>query len=151
LNCPVQRSSHLKAEASFAVLQFSGTNEKAVLQGFGTNDKGDRIAFNNMIYSTPEIERIAVSAFELAMKRSKRLCSVDKANVLEVSQLWREVRAAIAGIPFMCGCRKLLQGQALGETLNGHVARCVRQMCENTPKKKVNAGLHVPWTEAPQG
>jgi 3-isopropylmalate dehydrogenase len=44
-----------------------------------------------MVYTEPEIERIAVNAFEAAQKRSKRVCSVDKANVLEVSQLWREV------------------------------------------------------------
>ena len=53
---------------------------------------GQRRAFNTMVYTESEIERIAVNAFELAMKRGKRLCSVDKANVLEVSQLWREVR-----------------------------------------------------------
>jgi 3-isopropylmalate dehydrogenase len=63
------------------------------LQGFDTNEKGERRAFNTMVYSEPEIERITVNAFELAMKRGKRLCSVDKANVLEVSQLWREVRS----------------------------------------------------------
>lgn len=44
-----------------------------------------------MVYSEPEIERIAINAFEAAQKRSGRVCSVDKANVLEVSQLWREV------------------------------------------------------------
>lgn len=48
-------------------------------------------ASNTMSYSVKEIERIAVAAFELAKKRNKKLCSVDKANVLEVSQLWRNV------------------------------------------------------------
>ena len=43
-----------------------------------------------MVYSEPEVERIARVAFDLARKRGGRLCSVDKANVLEVSQLWRE-------------------------------------------------------------
>ena len=52
---------------------------------------GVRTGFNTMVYSEPEIERIARSAFEVAMARGKRLCSVDKANVLEVSELWREV------------------------------------------------------------
>lgn len=52
---------------------------------------GQRVGFNTMVYSESEIERIARSAFEIAMKRGKRLCSVDKANVLEVSELWREV------------------------------------------------------------
>eukprot|EP00955_Chlamydomonas_euryale_P060153 357632-Chlamydomonas_euryale.AAC.1 len=60
-------------------------------RGFGTNDKGDRIGYNTDVYSEPEVERIARVAFEAAQKRSKRLCSVDKSNVLEVSQLWREV------------------------------------------------------------
>lgn len=46
-------------------------------------------AFNTMVYSKEEIQRIGKTAFELAMKRDKRLCSVDKSNVLEVSQLWR--------------------------------------------------------------
>ena len=52
---------------------------------------GEKIGFNNMIYTQGEIERIAKMAFEVAMKRRKKLCSVDKANVLDVSRLWREV------------------------------------------------------------
>ena len=48
-------------------------------------------AFNTMIYSTSEVERIAEVAFQSAMKRDKKLCSVDKANVLEVSEFWRSV------------------------------------------------------------
>ena len=47
-------------------------------------------AYNTMVYTKPEIIRIGKQAFELARKRSKRVCSVDKANVLEVSQLWRD-------------------------------------------------------------
>lgn len=50
-----------------------------------------RVGYNTMRYSVEEIRRIARSAFELAMKRDRRVCSVDKANVLEVSQLWREI------------------------------------------------------------
>lgn len=53
-------------------------------------------AYNTMVYTKPEIERIAKTAFELAMKRDKRVCSVDKANVLEVSQLWRDTVIEIA-------------------------------------------------------
>ncbi|XPV70570.1 MAG: 3-isopropylmalate dehydrogenase [Halarcobacter sp.] len=53
-------------------------------------------AFNTMVYTKPEIERIGKQAFELAMKRDKRVCSVDKANVLEVSQLWRDTMEEIA-------------------------------------------------------
>ncbi|WP_196799820.1 MULTISPECIES: 3-isopropylmalate dehydrogenase [unclassified Thioalkalivibrio] len=52
---------------------------------------GERVGFNTLVYSESEIERIARVGFEAAMKRGKRLCSVDKANVLEVSELWREV------------------------------------------------------------
>lgn len=47
-------------------------------------------AYNTMVYTKDEIIRIGKQAFEFAMKRNKRLCSVDKANVLEVSQLWRD-------------------------------------------------------------
>ena len=53
-------------------------------------------AFNTMIYTREEVKRIAVVAFDIAMKREKRICSVDKANVLEVSQFWREIVEEIA-------------------------------------------------------
>jgi 3-isopropylmalate dehydrogenase len=56
----------------------------------GRSKSGDS-AFNTMIYSKTEIRRIGRIAFEAAQKRNKNLCSVDKANVLEVSVLWREV------------------------------------------------------------
>ncbi len=56
-----------------------------------TTVNGERAAFNTMIYSESEIERIVRVACEIAGKRGKRLCSVDKANVLDVSRLWREV------------------------------------------------------------
>ncbi|OIP55412.1 MAG: 3-isopropylmalate dehydrogenase [Helicobacteraceae bacterium CG2_30_36_10] len=52
-----------------------------------TEDKG----WNTMVYTRDEIVRIAHQAFKIAMTRSKRVCSIDKANVLDVSQLWREV------------------------------------------------------------
>jgi len=52
---------------------------------------GQREGFNTMHYNETEIERIGRVAFEAAQKRDKRLCSVDKANVLETSELWREV------------------------------------------------------------
>lgn len=51
-----------------------------------TEEKG----WNTMVYSVSEIERIAHVAFKLAQKRDKRVCSIDKANVLDVSQLWRD-------------------------------------------------------------
>ncbi len=49
-----------------------------------------------MVYSESEIERIGRSAFDIAMKRGKRICSVDKANVLECTELWREVMERVA-------------------------------------------------------
>ena len=52
-----------------------------------TEDKG----WNTMVYTRSEIVRIAHHAFKIAMKREKRVCSIDKANVLDVSQLWRDV------------------------------------------------------------
>jgi 3-isopropylmalate dehydrogenase len=58
----------------------------------GIRAKGaEREGFDTMLYSEGEIRRIARVAFEAARKRSKKVCSVDKANVLETSQLWREV------------------------------------------------------------
>ena len=56
-----------------------------------TGANGARLALNTMTYDEPAIERIARVAFELALKRRKKVLSVDKANVLECSRLWREV------------------------------------------------------------
>ncbi len=58
--------------------------------------KEDNKAFNTMVYTKEEIKRIAKMAFEAAKKRNKKVCSIDKANVLEVSQLWREVVEEVA-------------------------------------------------------
>ena len=58
----------------------------------GIRSKGaEREGFDTMLYSESEVRRIARVAFEAARRRSRRVCSVDKANVLETSQLWREV------------------------------------------------------------
>lgn len=65
-------------------------------RGIRTLDDGQREGFNTLVYSESEIERIGRSAFEIARKRGKRLCSVDKANVLEVSELWRSVMTGLA-------------------------------------------------------
>ena len=54
-------------------------------------ENGERVGFNTYVYSESEMRRIAKVAFELAMKRDKRVLSVDKANVLEVTELWKEV------------------------------------------------------------
>jgi len=56
----------------------------------------DDRAYNTMVYTKEEVERIAHVAFDIAMKRDKRVCSVDKANVLEVSQFWREIVEEVA-------------------------------------------------------
>jgi 3-isopropylmalate dehydrogenase len=69
-------------------------------RGFGTNAAGVREAFNTMRYSEAEVERIAHVAFRTARQRRSKVCSVDKANVLEVMQLWREVVTRVgAGYP----------------------------------------------------
>ena len=57
---------------------------------------GERVGYNTMIYSESEIRRIAHVAFKTAQKRGKRLCSVDKMNVLETTQLWRDVMIEVS-------------------------------------------------------
>jgi len=66
-------------------------------RGIRELENGEREGFNTYVYRESEIERIARLAFELARKRGSRVCSVDKANVLEVTMLWREVVERIAG------------------------------------------------------
>lgn len=65
-------------------------------RGIREREDGEREGFNTYIYRESEIERIAALAFELAAKRGGRLTSVDKANVLEVTMLWREVVERVA-------------------------------------------------------
>jgi len=60
-------------------------------RGIRVLENGERQGFNTLIYSESEIRRIAHSAFQIAQKRNRKLCSVDKANVLECTELWREV------------------------------------------------------------
>src|SRR5574340_1573672 len=60
-------------------------------RGIQTNAQGEREGINTMRYSESEIQRIAKVGYEIAMKRNRKLCSVDKANVLETTELWREV------------------------------------------------------------
>ena len=59
-------------------------------KGIFATETGEKRGVNTMVYTESEIERIGRVAFEIAQKRGGKLCSVDKANVLEVSQLWRE-------------------------------------------------------------
>jgi len=60
-------------------------------RGRGAGETGEETAWNTMVYSASQVERVARKAFELAQSRRKSVVSVDKANVLEVSLLWREV------------------------------------------------------------
>ena len=60
-------------------------------RGIRTLENGEREGFNTYVYSESEIRRIAHVAFQAAQKRDKRVCSVDKANVLEATVLWREI------------------------------------------------------------
>jgi 3-isopropylmalate dehydrogenase len=64
-------------------------------RGRRTNAAGESEGFDTMLYAESEIRRIATVGFEIARKRGRRLCSVDKANVLDTSILWREVVTAI--------------------------------------------------------
>lgn len=65
-------------------------------RGVRTLANGERQGFNTMVYAEHEIERVARVGFDAARKRGKKLCSVEKANVLEVSGLWREVVERVA-------------------------------------------------------
>ena len=65
-------------------------------RGRRNNARGEREGFDTMLYSEPEIRRIAEIGFQAALKRGKKLCSVDKENVLETSRLWREVVSDVA-------------------------------------------------------
>ncbi len=89
-------SSPLKAEVVagldiLIVRELTGDIYFGQPKGIRAAANGGREGFDTMRYSESEIRRIARVAFEAARKRGKRVCSVDKANVLETSQLWREV------------------------------------------------------------
>jgi 3-isopropylmalate dehydrogenase len=65
-------------------------------RGLRTNEQGERQGFDTMLYSESEVRRIAHVGFQIAMKRGKKMCSVDKANVLETSMFWREIVLDVA-------------------------------------------------------
>jgi 3-isopropylmalate dehydrogenase len=65
-------------------------------RGMTTLENGEREGINTMRYSESEIRRIGRIAFDIAMKRNRKVCSVDKANVLETTELWRQVMIDIA-------------------------------------------------------
>jgi 3-isopropylmalate dehydrogenase len=60
-------------------------------RGVHTNENGEREGFNTMRYAESEIRRIAKVGYEIAMKRNRKMCSVDKANVLETTEFWRQI------------------------------------------------------------
>jgi 3-isopropylmalate dehydrogenase len=65
-------------------------------RGVETLPSGERRGFNTLAYTESEVERICRTACEIAMKRNRRVCSVDKANVLECTEMWREVATETA-------------------------------------------------------
>jgi 3-isopropylmalate dehydrogenase len=65
-------------------------------RGVRVLDNGERQGVNTMVYTESEIRRICRVAFDLARQRSRRVCSVDKANVLECTELWRQVATEVA-------------------------------------------------------
>ena len=65
-------------------------------RGIRVNDAGEREGFNTMLYAESEIRRIGHVAFQAAQKRGKKLCSVDKANVLETTEFWKEIMTDMA-------------------------------------------------------
>lgn len=98
---PLAAASSLKAElvADLDILiirELTGGIYFGEPRGVELRDN-ERVGFNTLVYAEHEIERIARVAFDMAQKRNGRLCSVDKANVLEVSQLWREVVSRVHG------------------------------------------------------
>ncbi len=100
LSAPLAAASSLKTElvADLDILiirELTGGIYFGEPRGVEVRDN-ERVGFNTLVYSEHEIERIARVGFELAAKRNGKLCSVDKANVLEVSQLWREKVSALA-------------------------------------------------------
>ncbi len=65
-------------------------------RGMRVGESGEREGFNTMVYKESEVRRIAHVAFDIAMKRGKKLCSVDKANVLETTEFWKEIVIDVA-------------------------------------------------------
>ncbi len=65
-------------------------------RGIRKTARGEREGFNTLVYAESEIERVVRRAFEIARLRGRRVCSIDKANVLEATELWREVATRVA-------------------------------------------------------
>lgn len=90
LDASAIKSEVLEGVDIMVVRELTGDVYFGAPKGIEVKD-GERVGYNNMIYSESEIRRIAKVAADVASKRGNKLCSVDKANVLDVSQLWREV------------------------------------------------------------
>jgi 3-isopropylmalate dehydrogenase len=107
--------ANIRPAKVFSALITASTLKREVIEGvdivvvreltggiyFGTprgveTKNGEAVATNTLTYSESEIKRIAETAFDIAMKRKKKVCSVDKANILETSQLWRKTVTAVA-------------------------------------------------------
>jgi len=96
LNKELADASSLKAEVVagldiMIVRELTGGIYFGEPRGIRELENGEKQGYNTLVYKESEIERIAHSAFQIAMKRDKRLCSVGKANVLEVMELWHDV------------------------------------------------------------
>ncbi|KAL0732130.1 hypothetical protein Bca4012_028224 [Brassica carinata] len=94
-------ASTLKREVAegvdlMVVRELTGGIYFGVPRGIKTNENGEEVGFNTEVYAAHEIDRIARVAFETARKRRGKLCSVDKANVLDASILWRRRVTALA-------------------------------------------------------
>jgi len=95
LSSSTLKEEHVKGIDIMIVRELTGGLYFGQPKGFDTVN-GEKRGFNTMSYTESEVERIAKVGFEIAMKRKKKLCSVDKANVLDTSQLWREVIKRVA-------------------------------------------------------
>ena len=97
---PLREASPLKPEIIGEAMDIMVVRELTGGIYFGergrTKKNGASAAYDTELYTVPEVERIARVAFDLAMKRNKKLCNVDKANVLESSRLWRETVLKVA-------------------------------------------------------
>ena len=94
-DCSTLRAEVLAGTDLVLVRELTGGLYFGSPRGIETGPDGSRRVVNTMAYSEAQIERIARAAFELARTRSNRLCSVDKANVLENGVLWRETVSAL--------------------------------------------------------
>lgn len=97
----LNRASTLKAEVVagldlMIVRELTGGIYFGEPRGIRLTETGEREAYNTLVYRESEITRICKVAFEVAATRRGKVCSVDKANVLEVSELWREVAERVA-------------------------------------------------------